>query len=252
MTHKKTIAKRVLVAIAIVLAALVAAGAWYVSDYYHADAVALDVMADADGDADGVVVRTLSDKAVAFVPTDPRAGLVFYPGAKVQPDAYAPLLMQCARRGVLCVLVRPALNLALLDVDAVASIDPRALFPEVKRWMIGGHSMGGVAACHYASRHAGDFAEVALLASYSDVDLASLGGGALCVVGSQDGVLNRKSYEESRKNLPSDARELVIDGGNHANFGNYGDQAGDGAATISREEQQGRCADAIAALAEAA
>ncbi|MBP3884103.1 MAG: hypothetical protein J6D54_04090 [Olsenella sp.] len=252
MAHKRTIVKRILACVAIALVALVAAGAWYVNDYYHADAVALDVMADADGDADGVVVRKLSDKAFAFVPTSPKAGFVFYPGAKVQPEAYAPLLKQCASRGVLCVLVRPIFNLALFDADAVSVDDLRARFPEVKSWVIGGHSMGGLAACDHASRHEGDFAYVALLASYPNTDLTSFAGGALSVVGSKDGVLNRKNYEAARDKLPRDAREVVIDGGNHANFGNYGDQGGDGTATISREEQQERCADAIAAIAQAA
>jgi hypothetical protein len=67
-------------------------------------------------------------------------------------------------------------------------------------------------------------------------------------VGSEDGVLNRENYEAAREKLPDQARELVIQSGNHAGYGNYGDQEGDGEASISRERQQDEAVDAIMAL----
>ena len=220
---------------------------WYVNDYYRADAAALAVMADENGDADGVVVREMSGNKAAFVPDEPKAGLIFYPGAKVQPEAYAPLLEQCAERGVLCVLVRPLFNLAILDENAAEGV--QAQFPEIDSWIVAGHSMGGVAASDYASRHSGDFDGLAFLASYPTADLAEFDGNAVSVAGTNDEVLDRGNYESARSKLPADASELEIAGGNHANFGNYGEQAGDGTASISREEQQSRTADAIAELA---
>jgi len=185
---------------------------------------------------------------LAFVPQNPQAGLVFYPGAKVQPEAYAPMLRACAERGLLCVLVRPPLNFALMDVSATHQA--LAAFPEVDTWILVGHSLGGVAAAEYASGHLDEVDAMVFLASYPASDLSGLAGPSLSIVGSADEVLNRDAYEDGRAKLPKDARELVIAGGNHAYYGNYGEQAGDGVASISREEQQAQTAEAIVALAE--
>ena len=265
MTRTKgNLAKRAVIAILVVLALLVAGSIWYVNDYYHADDAALAVVADADGDADGVIVKELPDGKIAFEPANlaadqatgpaagatvkPIAGLIFYPGAKVQPEAYAPLLKRLAERGILCVLVKPLFNLAIIDMDAANGIEGR--YPEIDRWIIAGHSMGGVAACDYAERHESEFDAVALLASYPAVDLSGFEGDVVSLYGTEDGVLNRDRLAEARSSLPATAREVVIDGGNHACFGNYGDQAGDGVARISRESQQVEAADAIAQVAE--
>lgn len=247
---KNTIAKRILIALAVVVVVLVAAAVWYVNDYSHADNAALAAVADEDGVADGVEVRTLPSGDIAFVPNRPTAGLVFYPGGKVQPEAYAPLMQQCAQRGILCVLLKPTFNLAIIDMDAASGIT--AQFPDVTKWVIAGHSMGGVAAADYASRHADEFDAIAFLAAYPAVDLSKFDGKVLSIVGSNDGVLNRDKYEQAHKLLPNSARELVIEGGNHAYYGNYGEQANDGQAGITRENQQAQATDALVDLAAAA
>ena len=249
-TAGKRVAERVLIAVAVVVALGVIAAAWYVNDYYHADGAALAVVVDENGMADGIEIRQLEGGDLAFVPEHPKAGLVFYPGAKVQPEAYAPLMQKLAEKGVLCVLLKPLLNLAILDIGAAdGAIDQ---FPQVERWLIAGHSMGGVAAADYASRHGDQFEGIVFLASYPSVDLSSYDGTALLVVGSNDNVLKRKNYESARPKLPASSHEVVIDGGNHAYFGNYGQQAGDGEASITRENQQAQTADTVAELALAA
>ena len=68
------------------------------------------------------------------------------------------------------------------------------------------------------------------------------------VVGTKDQVLNRDKYAQYESNLPEDTTVLEIVGGNHAYYGNYGEQDGDGEATITREEQQ---AEAVEALRQA-
>ena len=192
---KNTIAKRILIALAVLVVVLVAAAVWYVNDYSHADNVALAAVADEDGTADGVEVRTLPSGDIAFVPDSPVAGLVFYPGGKVQPEAYGPLMQQCAQRGILCVLLKPTFNLAIIDMDAASGVT--AQFPNVTKWVIAGHSMGGVAAADYASRYADEFDASAFLAAYPAVDLSDFGGKVLSIVGSNDGVLSREKYEQA-------------------------------------------------------
>ena len=242
--HHKTrkLRFRLLVPLALACTLVVGGGALYFSDYYHADAVAVAAVSSSEE----VEVRSLGGGELAFVPADPMAGMVFYPGAKVQPEAYAPLLRACAQRGVLCVLVRPPLNFSLLDVSAAG--DAIQAFPEMQTWILAGHSLGGVAAAAYAADNLQDIDAMVFLASYPAADLSALDGPTLSVVGSEDQVLNRNAYSEAWTRLPVEARELVIEGGNHAQFGNYGKQRGDGVATIAREDQQAQTADAIASL----
>ena len=231
------------VPLALVLTLVVAGSAFYVADYYHADDTARAASSEGAAD-DGVEIRQLANGQIAFVPAAPRAGMVFYPGAKVQPEAYAPLLRRFADEGILCVLVKPLFNLALLNTSAAEGVAEQ--FPDVDSWLLAGHSMGGVAAAEYLAAHAEEFEGVVFLAAYPAADLSGFGGSALSIVGDADGVLNRKSYEEARPKLPEDAREYVIEGGNHAYFGNYGEQAGDGAAAITREDQQAQTAREVA------
>ena len=245
---KGSLAKKALIVVGVLAVLFAGAIAWWMSGTYFADAAASAAVADEDGATDGVTVRELSDGRIAFVSDDPVAGMVFYPGARVQPEAYAPLLTQLAREGVTCVLVKPPLDFALLDIDAADGV--REQFPEIGTWLLGGHSLGGVAACEYLAQHGSDFEGVVLLASYPNSDLTDYEGFSLQLVGSEDGVVNRASYDGARPSLPDDAHELVIEGGNHAQFGSYGFQKGDGAATITAEEQVRETVQAVLSYME--
>ncbi len=241
--RKGVILRRILVAIAILVVLMVGASIWYVNDYYHADNTALSYVDDSK--TNDVTVRTLSKGELAFVPDKPVAGLIFYPGGKVEPESYAPLMEQCAELGILCVITRPPFNLAVLDANTADGI--REQFSDVKRWAIGGHSLGGVMAADYLSRHKDSFDALALLGAYTAADLKDFGGKVLLAAGTNDKVLNRDKYEQARDQLPAspNVTELAIEGGNHAQFGNYGPQAGDGEASISASEQQQATAQAI-------
>lgn len=235
MTKKQRI---ILIVIAAVLLAVVAGGGIYVSDYYRADEVA-----DAAMVSDDTVTVEQSDDFVVFSPAEPVAGFVFYPGGKVEHTAYAPLMRALAERNILCVVVRMPFNLAVLDMNAAEGISEQ--FPEVEAWYIGGHSLGGSMAASYAADNADAFDGLALLAAYSTADVTGL--EVISVYGDQDDVLNMEKYEKYRENLPETAVETVVEGGNHAQFGSYGAQSGDGEATISAEEQTRITADLLAA-----
>lgn len=248
---KGKMAKRVGIVLAVVAITIIAACAWYVNDSSDADESALAAIAGEGAyGADGVEVRELSGGALAFVPSEPAAGLVLYPGAKVQPEAYAPLMRKLAERGVTSIVVRPPFNLALLDVDAAGRACGQ--FPAIDTWVIAGHSMGGVAACDYVSRHQDEIDALVLLAAYPAADLSGYGGAVLSLSGSEDGVLNREKAEAAKGLLPAQTQELVIEGGNHANYANFGAQANDRPATISREQQQEQTVDAVMGLLKAA
>lgn len=224
------IKRKGLLIIAAVLLALVLAVAAYAGDYYRVEEEAVSALAGSDT----VTVET-SGNLTVFAPEEPAAGFIFYPGGKVEHSAYAPLLLELAQENILCVLVQMPLNLAVLDMDAAEGIPEQ--FPEVEIWYLGGHSLGGSMAASYAADNADTFDGLVLLAAYSTADLTETGLEVLSLYGSEDRVLNLEKYGQYHPNLPEDTAELVIPGGNHAQFGSYGPQAGDGEATVSREEQ---------------
>lgn len=236
--HRKLLAALLIVAGAVTLC--IGGVALYASGYYPADEAAWAALASADT----VTVLETADGLV-FLPAEPVAGFIFYPGGLVDHVAYAPLMRALAEEGVLCVLTDMPLRLAVLDMNAADGV--AAQYPQVTRWSIGGHSLGGAMAASYAAAHPEDFAALALLAAYSTEPLPD----SLAVVslyGTEDMVLNREKYEASRPNLPATAREVVIPGGNHAQFGSYGHQKGDGAATISAQAQLNATVDALLPL----
>lgn len=157
--------------------------------------------------------------------------------------AYAPLMTALAEEDILCVLVKMPFHLAVLDMDAAEGIP--AEYPEVERWYLGGHSLGGSMAAGYAAKQPEDYKGLILLAAYSTAGLTDTGLEVLSLYGDQDQVLNRGKYEQYRPNLPESTLETVIEGGNHANFGFYGPQEGDGESTISRQEQQAATVEAV-------
>ena len=233
--------KRYIVGICLVtvLLALVFGCIVYVSDCYSAEGTAVAAMAGSET----VSVQKM-DKMTVFSPENPTAGFLFYPGGKVEHTAYAPLMLALAERNVLCVLIPMPCNLAVLDPNAAEGIQEQ--FPEIESWYIGGHSLGGSMAASYARKHAKALKGLVLLAAYSTADLADSGLDVLSVYGSEDGVLNMEKYERDRGNLPETGVEIVIPGGNHACFGSYGPQSGDGKAFISPAEQIRFTAEAIA------
>lgn len=239
----KTGNRKGLLLLVILAAAMVLAAGIYVSDYYPAGPVALAAL-----QSDETLTVEEHDGAVVFRPAEPLAGLIFYPGGKVEHTAYAPLLRQLAGNGVLCVLPEMPLRLAVLDADAAEGIPE--WFPEVEDWYLGGHSLGGAMAAGYAADHAEDYEGLILLASYSTKDLSATELRVLSLYGSEDGVLDRENYAKYRNNLPENTAEQVIDGGCHACFGSYGPQAGDGTPAITEEQQIRIAAEAVLALIE--
>lgn len=235
---------KAILAVCLALLLLIGIGSYtYMSDYYHADEAALVAMANQTGhvqiEQDGNVIW--------FIPQEPTAGLIFYPGGKVEHTAYAPLLRACGEKGLLCALVQMPGNLAVLDANAADGLQEK--HPEVITWYIAGHSLGGAMAANYAATHAEDFGGLILLAAYSTKDLTQTSLRVLSIYGSEDGVMNRETYEKSQVNLSADTTEIILEGGCHAQFGSYGSQDGDGTPTISGEEQIRQTAEAIAAFA---
>jgi pimeloyl-ACP methyl ester carboxylesterase len=188
-------------------------------------------------------VRVTVDDYVTFKPADrePTTAFVFYPGGRVDYRAYAVPLRKIAEQGYLVILLPVRLNLAFFDVNAAE----RAItaHPEIQHWAVGGHSLGGVAAALYGSKH-NQLDGIVFWASYpADEALKNTDLKVLSIYGTRD-MGGMEQFDASRANLPADAKIIVIDGGNHAQFGDYGFQPGDNVATISRLDQQRQAVEA--------
>jgi pimeloyl-ACP methyl ester carboxylesterase len=190
--------------------------------------------------ASGPDVTVQTEPWLAFQPvaTAPATGFVLYPGGRVDYRSYAPTARAIAAQGYLVVIPSMPLSLAVLAPDRAAEV--MAAFPEIETWVIGGHSLGGAMAARYVYQNPGTAAGLVLWASYppSSDDLS---GRTDLAVLSLYGTLDSQAGEgilASRTILPADTAWVVIEGGNHAQFGWYGPQPGDRPATISREVQQ--------------
>lgn len=167
---------------------------------------------------------------------------IFYPGAQVEPEAYAPMLHALAEGGIDCFLLEMPLDFAFLGRDKATDILSEYQY---ETWYVGGHSLGGAMAAKYASEHIDDLDGVILLGAYSVDDLDAEHMKVLAIYGSEDRVLNRQKLSQGMSYMPEEYTEVCIEGGNHAGFGYYGEQSGDGAAVISKEEQQQITIEAI-------
>lgn len=197
-----------------------------------------EALAALESDA-SVTVSTQNDWWV-FEPTatEVTVGFIFYPGGLVEPRSYAPFARDIAAAGYRVIIVPMPLNLAIFNANAADAVI--AAYPQIERWAIGGHSLGGAMAARYAGSHRENIAGLALWASYPEGgnDLSDSGMAVVSVYGVLDGLASIDQVQSAQVLLPEDAEFVRIEGGNHAQFGWYGDQAGDQPAVISREEQQ--------------
>ncbi|QOD93056.1 alpha/beta hydrolase [Chryseoglobus sp. 28M-23] len=181
---------------------------------------------------EGILMTPLADSI--DLPENPD-GLVFIPGARV--DAYAYLYQLSGiveEQGVTVLITEPTLNLAFVDTRELDDLTSAA--PHVDRWFVGGHSLGGVRACLMAE--GSETEGLVLLGSYCANDLSASGLPVLSIAAENDGLTDLDTITESATLLPGDARFEVIEGANHAAFGDYGPQSGDGERTITSAQMR--------------
>lgn len=228
--------KRILIVLFGLIIVTTAAFFIYTGIYYHADETALAALK-----SDDAVQVTSTDFGYFFDGPSESDVLIFYPGAKVEETAYAPLLHLIALQGMDVCLIKMPFRLAVFGLNRADRVIEKNDYTGL---YIGGHSLGGAMAANYASTHSDELDGIVLLAAYSTADLDdSL--KAITIYGSEDEVLNTAKMNELKSSLPDGYREYVIEGGNHAQFGNYGIQNGDGEASVSSEEQQLKTAEYI-------
>ncbi|MEZ4769790.1 MAG: alpha/beta hydrolase [Caldilineales bacterium] len=198
------------------------------------------------------VVQMTQDPWLTFTPAHvtPSAGFIFYPGGRIDPRGYAPLMRAIAEAGYLVVVPEMPLNMAVFRPNTADDII--AAHPEVSHWVIGGHSVGGTMAAQYAGAHAETVDGLAIWASYP-ADNANLSGDALpalLIYGSLDPRVNDASVTKRLPLLPPDASIVRIDGGDHHQFGSYKINPDEHHATLDRLSQQQQIVQSTLGLLE--
>jgi len=204
-------------------------------------------------ESDAIVTVQDDGHFIVFTPTMtvPLTGFILYPGGHVDYRSYAPIAREIASRGYRVSIVKMPLSLAIFGVDRAD--DVIAAYPDVRYWVIGGHSLGGSMAATYAKNNPGEIQGLVFWASYpadSD-DLSKTDLKGLTTYGSNDLVLDTDNFNATLPLLPPGTIIHIIQGGNHAQFGNYGPQPGDGTATISSAGQQQQAANLTVRLLRA-
>jgi hypothetical protein len=231
---------RILAAIVAVVVLIVVGFLVYANMVMHGErAAAIEVWTNP------AISVTSTDHSIILAPTGKASdsGLVFIPGAKVDPYAYMFKLSGIVEKsGVTVVITKPTLNLAFFDQRPLSTFTSDV--PAVTNWSVGGHSLGGVRACMLADSP--DVTGLVLFGSFCANDLSASSVTVLSISGSEDGLSTPAKIADSRHLLPSDAQFTEIKGANHASFGNYGPQSGDGVATITSAQARDEITAALA------
>ncbi|MBK5254064.1 MAG: carboxymethylenebutenolidase [Peptostreptococcaceae bacterium] len=217
---KKKIIKRIIITLLILVIAILGAFLIYANVYMHSS-YTLEENA------------VLLDNGDYYLEGSSDVGIIFYPGAKVEETAYLPMLSKLQEKGYTCILVKMPLRFAFLGTNSAD--DYYDEYPEIKSWYMSGHSLGGAMASSYASDNEDLIDGLLLLGAYVYGDFNP--ENSITIYGENDLGLDRSKI--------GDVNVYEIEGGNHAGFGYYGVQNGDGELIITREEQQDEAANLI-------
>ncbi len=233
--NKKLVTKIGLIVFAVFFVVLMSF-AIYASIYYHSNTNIHDITE--------VTVSVVGDDIYLTPSDDYTQAIIFYPGGKVEPEAYLPLMAEIAGRGILTVICEMPYNLAVFDVSRAT------VLLEINSGLdcfLMGHSLGGAMAASYASKHPQQLNGLILLAAYSTKVVTV---PSLSIYGSLDNILDLDKYDEYLSNL-TDVEEYIIPGGNHSQFGDYGLQRKDLEATIDMLTQITLTADKVVEFIDA-
>jgi dienelactone hydrolase len=203
----------------------------------HADASPMALAASAsDGD-----VRVEDGTFLMFRPAKvaERMGVVFYPGAYTDVRGYAQTLRPLAAAGYRVVAVKMPFELAILAPGRAAEV--LAANPDVTRWAIMGHSVGGTSAAIFAAENPDAVDGVVIWDSFppSFASLAAFPKPVWHIHRATPDGAPPESFAVQRPLFPPSSRWVPIPGGIHMYFGSFsgGGYQEDWAPSISQQQQ---------------
>lgn len=224
-------AKKGLIIFSAVLLVLIVVGLIYLStgNYDSKDLAKAHMISDKN-------TTVIIENGIKFVSSNPNGiGIILYQGAKVDVSAYSVEAKILADNGYTVFIPKMLFNMAFFGINKADKIIENN--PNISNWYMAGHSLGGSMAAKYTSKNQEIIDGLILLASYSVDDLSEYTGKVISIIGTKDMGIDKEKLDETSINLPKDTEFFIIEGGNHAQFGDYGFQKGDNIADISLEEQ---------------
>ena len=175
----------------------------------------------------------------------PTTGLVFVPGARVDPRAYAHVLRPLVEAGYFVAVLKEPLGFSIIDAKHPQSV--LGVHPNIAHWAVAGHSLGGTTAatCADADERVDG---LVLFGSYPADRLQRADLKVTSVFGSDDGLASPADIEQTKDRLPADTAYLEVPGAAHSWFGDYGEQPGDNPGSGDRAAAQTAMAEATKAL----
>lgn len=171
-----------------------------------------------------------SNSTITYTVANPKMNVIFVPGGLVEPESYSYLATMLALNGYNVTISKAKFNLAIFQPNK-----PSRYIDEDLVNVLIGHSLGGVVASMAASGN-DDIDKVILMGSYSIKDINDK--ETLILSAEYDIAMDQDKFDEALQYVNEDTTFFTIDGGNHAQFGWYGEQKGDGTAEISTITQQ--------------
>lgn len=204
----------------------------YADDYYRPSLTAEEALSSTAN-----VTFEEVDGDLILTPENPKGGVVIYPGGKVSERAYGHLAGKIAAMGYKTVIIKAPLKLSILANQAARD---HVEEEDIKDWVIMGHSLGGVSASRFVKKYPDKIRALILLAAYPDgsTDLRASSFKVYSLVGDKDGVIDYEKLRDGESRLPSTFEGIIIPGGNHSSFANYGVQEGDQLPDIGYDDQQ--------------
>ncbi|WP_409190987.1 alpha/beta hydrolase [Bradyrhizobium sp. RDM4] len=236
--------KKLLIAIGVGVGVVALLGGGFIA--WALDAYRADPLAQTRALNDSRVVISERDGFLVIRPSAaPSAiGLLFYPGLRIEPKAYLSKLVALSSKArVNIVIGRPTLNIAALSIGQAEEM--RKQLTGIERWY---HSLGGAAACYYASKHRDDVQGILLFGTYCGSDISKSPLKVLAIVADRDGIMAPETIERHTVELPVDAQIVRVAGMVHSQFGNYGPQSGDGQASIDDNQASEAISEAARAF----
>lgn len=192
------------------------------------------------------VVQVTFDPWLTMTPAQSATttGFIFYPGGRINPQGYASLMHEIAAQGYMVVIPTMPINMAVFNANIADTII--AQYPDIRDWLIGGHSVGGTMAAQYTNTHPEAIDGLVIWASYpaENADLSDAALPVMSIYGNLDPRVNDESIADRAYLLPEDAQIIRIEGGDHHQFGSYVIKPDEDFATISRASQHNQIIEA--------
>ena len=167
--------------------------------------------------------------------------IIFFQGGLTDPKAYAPLCRKLAESGFTCHLIKMNWRLPQYDYQKISKL----FNLKQGSYIIGGHSQGGKMAAKFVYENPKLMKGLFLMGTSHprDIDLSSQNIPCIKLYAENDGLASVEEVMENKIKLPKDAKLVLINGGNHSQFGYLGKLLMDSSADISIEEQQQKTYD---------